>query len=103
MNKVMIAYHLKSLLRHFLHKTNSTKHASNTIQHTLQTISKNAANCEYRDVHYRPQIDLFRYFILGFRYIASHAMLSQPFSVQYAYEVNFDHYLKLPGNKTQLF
>ena len=35
---VMIAYNLMSLLRHVLLKTSTTKHASNTIWHTLQTL-----------------------------------------------------------------
>lgn len=38
MNTVMIAYNLMSLLRHVLLKTSATKHSSNTIQHTLQTL-----------------------------------------------------------------
>jgi hypothetical protein len=38
MNTVMIAYNLMSLLRHVLLKTSTTKHSSNTIQHTLQTL-----------------------------------------------------------------
>lgn len=38
MNTVMIAYNLMSLLRHVLLKTSATKHTSNTIQHTLQTL-----------------------------------------------------------------
>jgi hypothetical protein len=38
MNTVMIAYNLMSLLRHVLLKTSTTKHSSNNIQHTLQTL-----------------------------------------------------------------
>ena len=38
MNTVMIAYNLMSLLRHALLKTSTTKHSSNGIAHTLQTL-----------------------------------------------------------------
>lgn len=38
MNMVMIAFNLMSLLRHVLLKTSSTKHTSNAIHHTLQTL-----------------------------------------------------------------
>ena len=38
LNTVMIAYNLMRLLRHVLLKTSATKHASNTVQHTLQTL-----------------------------------------------------------------
>ena len=38
LNTVMLAYNLMSLLRQVLLKTSAAKHASSTVQHTLQTL-----------------------------------------------------------------